>query len=296
MNKISSPRSASDSAKIGSVPSFNPREIESRIFNKKFCHPQQPAVFRKSISGWKTDAWSQDYLKDRLGRRQVRVSHNELGIFDYNEGAQTGPVTKQTMSFAEAIDLIYSEKGSKYYIQQESLKHTFSELQRDITRPELLDRWKIIVAVNLWLGGMACKSPLHFDGNDNFLVQVKGDKKVFLFPPSETEHLYPAIGKRLSHLSLLNVFAPVDADTFPLYEKAQATQLCVTLHAGDTLYIPRGWWHAVESLDTSISINFWWVAADSPREVRHLAGKLMANVIGSQLRKWATILRKRRSL
>src|ERR1700733_10063528 len=99
MNKISSPRSASDSAKIGSVPSFNPREIESRIFNKKFCHPQQPAVFRKSISGWKTDAWSQDYLKDRLGRRQVRVSHNELGIFDYNEGAQTGPVTKQTMSF-----------------------------------------------------------------------------------------------------------------------------------------------------------------------------------------------------
>jgi lysine-specific demethylase 8 len=30
------------------------------------------------------------------------------------------------------------------------------------------------------------------------------------------------------------------------------------LEPGDALYIPAKWWHQVESLDLSASVNSWW--------------------------------------
>ena len=36
-----------------------------------------------------------------------------------------------------------------------------------------------------------------------------------------------------------------------------STDLQVTLEPGEVLYVPKHWWHLVESLDTSISVNTW---------------------------------------
>jgi lysine-specific demethylase 8 len=31
-----------------------------------------------------------------------------------------------------------------------------------------------------------------------------------------------------------------------------------TLAAGETLFVPRGWWHYTRSLDDAVSMNFWY--------------------------------------
>ena len=35
----------------------------------------------------------------------------------------------------------------------------------------------------------------------------------------------------------------------------------VLAQAGDAVFIPEGWWHQVDSQDTTIAVNFWWHSA-----------------------------------
>jgi ribosomal protein L16 Arg81 hydroxylase len=55
------------------------------------------------------------------------------------------------------------------------------------------------------------------------------------------------------------VFSPIDVDKpdlarFPLF--ADVTMLEVVVEAGETVFLPLGWWHQVTSLDVSLSFSF----------------------------------------
>ena len=46
------------------------------------------------------------------------------------------------------------------------------------------------VDMNLWLTKGSMQSGLHYDEQYNSLTVLQGTKRVFLFPPSESKHLY----------------------------------------------------------------------------------------------------------
>jgi ribosomal protein L16 Arg81 hydroxylase len=45
-----------------------------------------------------------------------------------------------------------------------------------------------------------------------------------------------------------------DLDRHPLFE--EANQIHFDIGPGQTLFIPAGWWHHVEALESSISVSF----------------------------------------
>ena len=45
---------------------------------------------------------------------------------------------------------------------------------------------------------------------------------------------------------------------FPRY--AAARPLRVTLHPGEILFVPSGWWHVVRYREPAISVNHFWLA------------------------------------
>jgi hypothetical protein len=55
--------------------------------------------------------------------------------------------------------------------------------------------------------------------------------------------------------SAVAVEAP-DHAKFPRF--AEAKYLEAVLGPGDLLFMPKGMWHYVRSLTTSVSVNFWW--------------------------------------
>lgn len=111
-------------------------------------------------------------------------------------------------------------------------------------------------ASTLWIGSAGAHTPCHFDTYGcNLVAQIFGTKQWILFPQDESRNLR---GTRVPYeessiYSEWNFNSPLPEDFY--HECKQV--FTVNLKPGDVLFVPRHWWHYVESLDTSVSINTW---------------------------------------
>lgn len=107
--------------------------------------------------------------------------------------------------------------------------------------------------VNLWCGVLGTSSGLHCDVTPNCNVQVVGTKHFTLFPPSSAR----ALG-RIGHGTHCRVDPnALDVARFP--QAAAARGMEVTLHPGESLYIPVGWFHQVTvTSGWAVNVNFFW--------------------------------------
>ena len=115
----------------------------------------------------------------------------------------------------------------------------------------------------IWIGN-AAKVATHNDPVENVAVVAAGRRRFTLFPPSAEADLYmgphdptPA-GARIS---MVHVTAP-DFDRFPRFAAALEVAQTAELLPGDAIFIPRDWYHHVESLERfNVLVNYWWDAA-----------------------------------
>jgi len=233
-------------------------ELSQAQFDEAFYRTQTPVLIHNSIANWNTDLGTPAYFRSRSRNPFVEVQHNPHGIFNVvTDDPAIAKPKRISMRLTEAADLIYSEAGSGHYIRHCKLYRMPKDFRADVKRPALLGPDKTIAESNFWLNGSNCKTPLHFDYGDNFLIQVRGRKYLTLFHPRHYDNLYPALGTRLPFMSRVNFFTP-DLAKFPLYSHADAERVDIELRGGDTLYIPPGWWHAVDCPEPSMSVNYWW--------------------------------------
>jgi ribosomal protein L16 Arg81 hydroxylase len=85
--------------------------------------------------------------------------------------------------------------------------------------------------------------------------QVVGSKYIRLYHPNESEKLYPK-SDLLSNTSEITKIDNVDEEKFPLFDSAKYVE-CI-LKEGEMLFLPKNYWHYVESLELSFSVSFWF--------------------------------------
>lgn len=116
---------------------------------------------------------------------------------------------------------------------------------------------------NVWIGPAGTFTPIHRDPYENMFAQVVGRKRVHLFAPVLAPYLYikeDGPQKNTSAIASEQELLSPPPDR-PLISNALASEgaFVTELGPGDVLYIPQGWFHCVQSLSISASVNFWYL-------------------------------------
>jgi hypothetical protein len=118
------------------------------------------------------------------------------------------------------------------------------------------------IVPRVWMGH-ASNVSTHYDTMDNLACVAAGSRRFTLFAPQLIGNLYvgPIDNTMAGQPVSLAASSPPDRDRFPLFEEIKHQSLIAELQAGDALYLPKLWWHQVESTASfNVLVNYWWDA------------------------------------
>ncbi|MBF5058991.1 cupin-like domain-containing protein [Candidatus Neptunochlamydia vexilliferae] len=209
-----------------------------------------PCIITEGLDSWPAiKKWSPNFFKEAFGDLKVTLNYNLPDqLSPYLHGSE-GHAKEMTLK--EAVDFMSST--DRCYLAQQEMT-AFEGLSDDYDLSPLLPKEapKDPIYTYLWIGKNT-QSGLHYDYNDNFLIQIDGKKKVFLAPPEAAKHLYP-LPQNFTKTQV-NPVSP-DFEKFPKFRKVDIWK--GEIGPGEYLFIPKGWFHHIYAPDASISMNCWY--------------------------------------
>ena len=234
-----------------SIPTVD--RIEPERFFEDYYAANRPVVLTGLVDHWPAlTKWSLDYLADKVGDSAVELQGQRTTAADYEIAKDRH---KRLVPMSAVIELIREVGASNdFYVTAyngSTNKETLAPLWEDIGGVSILrptggrDGF-------LWFGPKGTLTPFHHDLTNNLLVQVMGRKRVSMVPSWEVGRMRNSI----------HCFSDRSLTDWRDGEKLPPRLECV-IGPGDALFLPIGWWHHVEALDTSISVSFTNFAADN---------------------------------
>lgn len=231
----------------------------------------QPIVLDGLDIGPCTDLWTNDYLKAHVGPDRRVAIHDSKSP---NMNFQTKNFSYATRTFKQLVDS--ASDGEHVYLRALSaekpadkpthLVEDFPTIAADFRLPPELQYvidhahsspLRISGPVTMWL---------HYDVMANVLCQIRGSKRLLLYPPSDVVHLSFPAGASSSTIEPFGIAAAEN----PGQLMAHPHEAC--LEPGDVLFIPPLWLHAAEPTDgVSVAVNVFF--KDDSMEAAYAAGK-----------------------
>lgn len=206
-----------------------------------------PVVVKGAFEHWPARAkWNLDYFAERFPNKKLEFSERqwELGQFigQLKSGATPAPYLNQ-VKLDEQFQELHEDVGT--------LKYTENNLLNSRFLPQGMRIHRGIKALFIGSAGSGF-GKLHWDATylHVYISQLHGDKDFLLYAPSDTPHLYA--NPQAPNDSLIKDINEFDAAAYPNLTKASPIRL--TVHEGETLFIPAGWWHSTKMTGVSISI------------------------------------------
>ncbi|KAH6877342.1 hypothetical protein B0T10DRAFT_192573 [Thelonectria olida] len=225
---------------------------------KEILHTRKPVIIEGLNLGGCVESWTPENMVQRLGESKEVIVHEcqmDTEKLDFN--------SKNFRYVTESFGTFISKasQGQRLYLRSLSdqkpsespanIDDDFPSLASDCRLPDELAPVKenlfssvlrISGKVNMWL---------HYDVMANVYAQIRGSKRMVLFPPTDVRHLAFAPGASSSSL-----------DVFSALEKHQLLGTHpyeAKLEAGDLLFLPTMWFHtATPTTDLSVAVNYFF--------------------------------------
>lgn len=222
--------------------------IDSEIFKKEYFQKKKAVLIKGLAKDWgATKNWDFDFFLDLKEDKEILLLSDNFIQDDNRYKKSTFKKYIQKLKDAEL-----QKKSTKDYLTTLDIFKYFPHLNSDIDFSHFEEQTKTN-EITAWIGPAGTISGFHADTADNMYAQIKG-KKMFIICSTEfnenmypsDKHIYEAVASQVD----INNF---DAEKFPKFRNIDFK--IVILEPGDVLYLPKKWWHYVQSLDTSISIS-----------------------------------------
>lgn len=227
--------------------------INAQQFRNDYYLQQKPVVIKSLAKQWPAyHKWNWQYFKTIVGNERV-------GIYNNVKSDAYTPINTADdyTTFGAYVDMIAKGPAGWRIFLFNIFDHA-PQLVQDFTWPEEYMKGFVKKYPMLFVGGATSITHMHFDIDLSHILhtQFAGRKRVLLFPYTEQYKLYRKPFEVLSMADFSNYHqnsGKPDYDAFPALKKANGYE--VILEHGDTLFMPAGYWHHMEYLESGFAMS-----------------------------------------
>jgi hypothetical protein len=229
--------------------SISPEEFKMRYYNKGI-----PVVIKKLSHQWSAyQKWNWDYFKEAVGNVKV-------GVYNNSKSDSRTPINTADdyMLFGNYIDQVKQGPVELRIFLFNLFTHA-PQLVKDFSWPDEYLKGFVKRFPMLFIGGQGSVTHMHFDIDMSHILhtQFVGRKRVLLFPYNQHRYIYRKPWEVLSFANFEKYYDPahskLNLEEFPLLNKAVGFDL--VLDHGDTLFMPAGYWHHMEYLESGFAMS-----------------------------------------
>ena len=254
------------------------REVDGRDlsnpaqFLREIVEPCLPVVMRGLVSGWpavhaatRSAEDFRDYLIrfDNGTMTEAFIGDPKIaGKYYYAEDFKGFNFERRRMRFVDALTAMVASHGKSGEPTMYVGSCPISNFLPGFADQNVLQVLASHIAPRIWLGHASDVSA-HFDAVDNVACVVAGARRFTLYPPEAIDRLYvgPIDNTMAGQPVSIAASSPKDDDKYPLFREIREQALCAELKPGDGIYIPKLWWHQIESTASFNGlVNYWWDA------------------------------------
>jgi histone arginine demethylase JMJD6 len=227
--------------------------LSYKEFAEEYLFPRKPVIITDATADWGASKWTPEWFKERYADKMITTDHGLMRMDEFidaitNESEKPGPFLREIPLKDIFPDLLDQITPTPPYVLPNWLSGNYfgGNLNNRLNRESHIE-------VNFC--GRRIFPYLHVDdlAVHAFINQHYGDKELIFYSPDQEPYLYRNEDSRFS--KVYDIDNP-DLKQFPLFAKAKLAR--VMLKAGESAFMPSGWWHTTKvpgaSLSTVISV------------------------------------------
>ncbi len=224
--------------------------LSAKQFMQEYVIPNKPVILTDQAKDWDAlKLFTPEFFKKNFPEKTGSIKDVKYSLGQYVD-MMLAATEENPAPYPFKLDIDIKFQELKQYLQP-----GFEVLKFNRLKSKLLNRRIMPYAstLEIFFGGPSGWFPyLHYDlyGLYAIVTQVYGRKQFTVYHPDDVKYMYP--NPEHPWMSTIEYYWKPDLNKYPLF--AKATPISDVVHPGETIFVPKGYWHTAKSLEPTISI------------------------------------------